>query len=310
MGNSNIDERKAFEEEQARLAIEYARMNDKKQSNKKKGVIFGVTSLVCLIIAGIIVFTAVIIPNKYTKAKSLLETGNYAEAQSLFVELKNYKDSKELAEKYRIYNCVEGDIVTFGNYEQDNNTSNGKEPIEWQVLAKDGNKVLVISKYILDYKEYDEDFSITDYETYRSTWETSPLRRWLGSIFLNDAFSKEEQLQIVTTSIKNPASSFGVGGCDNTSDKVFLLSHSEFERYFEYYSSGKTSATTYATMKHQDKHGYFYESNCSWWLRTSGNRTYAYLAFEPDEYKLKLEGINVFAYTGIRPAVWIDISEK
>ena len=27
-----------------------------------------------------------------------------------------------------------GDIITFGSYEQDNDTSNGAEPIEWRVL--------------------------------------------------------------------------------------------------------------------------------------------------------------------------------
>lgn len=31
-------------------------------------------------------------------------------------------------------NANVGDIVKFGSYEQDNNTENGAEPIEWQVL--------------------------------------------------------------------------------------------------------------------------------------------------------------------------------
>lgn len=47
-----------------------------------------------------------------------------------------------------------GDTFTFGHYEQDNNSSNGKEPIEWLVLDRKGNEVLVISKYCLDSKPY------------------------------------------------------------------------------------------------------------------------------------------------------------
>ena len=43
-----------------------------------------------------------------------------------------------------------GDTITFGTYEQDNNTSNGKEAIEWTVLDKNGMSVLLISKQALD----------------------------------------------------------------------------------------------------------------------------------------------------------------
>ena len=47
-----------------------------------------------------------------------------------------------------------GNIFTFGRYEQDNDTSNGSEAIEWQVLDVQGNNVFIISKYILDIKPY------------------------------------------------------------------------------------------------------------------------------------------------------------
>ncbi len=43
-----------------------------------------------------------------------------------------------------------GDVIYFGSYEQDNNLSNGKEEIEWIVLAKENRKALLISKYALD----------------------------------------------------------------------------------------------------------------------------------------------------------------
>ncbi|MBP3696995.1 MAG: hypothetical protein J6J45_05560, partial [Clostridia bacterium] len=66
-----------------------------------------------------------------------------------------------------------GDYITFGSYEQDNDLSNGKEPIEWLVLDKQDGKVLVISKYALDAKPYNDEYVDV-------TWETCTLRSWLN----------------------------------------------------------------------------------------------------------------------------------
>ena len=51
-----------------------------------------------------------------------------------------------------------GDSIVFGAYEQDDDESNGKEPIEWLVLEKKNNRLLVISRYALDCKRYNESF--------------------------------------------------------------------------------------------------------------------------------------------------------
>ena len=62
-----------------------------------------------------------------------------------------------------------GDTIIFGTYEQDNNPDNGPEPIEWDVLdSKDGN-VLVVSKYVLDWKEYQTPTSART----TATWESA-----------------------------------------------------------------------------------------------------------------------------------------
>ena len=42
------------------------------------------------------------------------------------------------------------DTVTFGSYPQSDINGATKEPIEWIVLEKRGNKALLLSKYILD----------------------------------------------------------------------------------------------------------------------------------------------------------------
>lgn len=50
-----------------------------------------------------------------------------------------------------------GDIIESGSYEQDNNISNGKGPIEWIVLENEDNHALLISLNCLDYKTYNTD---------------------------------------------------------------------------------------------------------------------------------------------------------
>lgn len=80
-------------------------------------------------------------------------------------------------------NVKVGDYVTFGSYEQDNDTSNGKEPVEWLVLDVQSDKALLLSKYVLDEKAYNDE------EIY-VTWEGCSLRNWLNNDFTNSAFTK------------------------------------------------------------------------------------------------------------------------
>ena len=105
-----------------------------------------------------------------------------AEEPDLISELETEPDV--LGVSYKV-----GDIIKFGHYEQDGNTSYGKEEIEWEVLKVESDRVLVVSKYALDCKPYNTEY--TDV-----TWETCSLRQWLNSTFLNTAFSAEEQKKI------------------------------------------------------------------------------------------------------------------
>ena len=93
-----------------------------------------------------------------------------------------------------------GDTVFFGSYEQDNETSNGKEDIEWLVLAKENNRLLVVSQYGLDCQQYNTN------ET-EVTWENCTLREWLNEDFFHAAFSDREKAMIPTVTVsadKNP----------------------------------------------------------------------------------------------------------
>lgn len=47
-----------------------------------------------------------------------------------------------------------GDCVAFGRYEQDNDSSNGPETIEWTVLDVQGDQALLLSRFPLEQVPY------------------------------------------------------------------------------------------------------------------------------------------------------------
>lgn len=80
--------------------------------------------------------------NRYDRAIKYVDSGDYESACTLLEGL-SYKDSKDKLlsiksryEQHFMKKANVGDKVSFGKYEQDNQSSNGKENIEWIVLAK------------------------------------------------------------------------------------------------------------------------------------------------------------------------------
>lgn len=147
--------------EKERIA-EIARKEAERIAKRNKKIAIITTPIVCAIIAFIIILNTVIIPNgKYNDAITLMDAGNIVEAYEALVALEGYKDSTDKAnsiyDKYKVEKlkvAKVGDYVFFGAYEQDNNTANGKENIEWLVLEVKDGKALVTSKYALDCKPY------------------------------------------------------------------------------------------------------------------------------------------------------------
>jgi len=154
-----------------------------------------------------------------------------------------------------------GSYVTFGHYEQDNDTSNGPEPIEWLVLEKSGDTVTLISRYGLDAKPYHT-------ELMDITWQNCSLRAWLNGAFLSSAFTSAEQAKLQTVTVKaedNPY--YGTEAGNDTQDKVYLLSISEALNLFANDEARKCWSTAYAVAR-----GAWTISNgtCWWWLRSPG----------------------------------------
>ena len=197
-----------------------------------------------------------------------------------------------------------GAIVIFGHYEQDNDKSNGQEPIEWVVLAKEGSKVLLISRYGLNAHCYHK-------ETPYPTWAKSDIRNWLNSTFLNEAFTPAEQAGIVTTTVSTPSYYGNSGGAD-TQDKIWLLSREEAEKYYRHDASRKAVPTVYAVARG----AWQYDGNniasklngegcCWWWLRSPGYISNSASSVYGDG---SLNFINVYyAINAVRPAFWLNL---
>ena len=163
---------------------------------------------------------------------------------------------------------------------------------------KDG-KALVISKYALDCKQYNTNY--TDV-----TWETCTLRKWLNNDFLGAAFSAEEKAMIPTVTVsadKNPEYITNPGNA--TQDQVFLLSVKEANKYFSSDSARQCEPTDYAVANGVWKSG---SGSCWWWLRSPGGNqcTAAIVNYDGDVGE---DGLSVVDDSdAVRPALWIDLN--
>ena len=187
------------------------------------------------------------------------------------------------------------ELEEFGNYQ-------GKK-IEWIILAIEGTKVLLLSKYALDCQPYNEGRE-------NVTWERSSIRHWLNDSFLNSAFTVDEQKQILVTTViadKNP--NYNTNPGNNTNDKIFLLSIAETDKFFSSDSERICEQTNYAYAKSRDIYPITVGYKCYWWLRSPGNyqNTAAIVGYLGSIQKMgKLAVEEKYA---VRPALWVNLGE-
>ena len=122
--------------------------------------------------------------------------------------------------------------VVLGSYPQNDILGKKKEPIEWYVLEKrkEKGKALLISKYILDCKEYQGKRCSSNSQKDESEylwWGNTSLRSFLNNEFYNLAFSKKEKENIMKIEITYRQDRI------NTYDNVTCLSLSELDKYFD-----------------------------------------------------------------------------
>ena len=320
-----LKEREEAAEKRAEEEREFLRSEQIRIMNRNHKIVYGTLWAFIIMMMCMLAFkmfeSIIIIPNKkYNSAMELYNKGKYESAIALFEGLGEYKDSKAqiencrygiAVEKYgketaeKVYSINVGDIYTFGFYEQDNDTSNGKEPIDWIVLDKKDVSLLLISKQAIDCSEY-----IINYKSYsNATWNASSVRKWLNDAFYYDAFSNEEQSIIQTTAIPVDKSSQYITSMANpTNDKIFILNIQEAERYFASDVERLCGATKYAINRGADIDAD--SGDCCWWLRSSGEKQYTVAYIQNNgsiSYNGEIADNNQFC---IRPALWIDFSHE
>ena len=207
----------------------------------------------------------------YLRAEELRKNGQYLEACSIYLTIKGYRDVDEIIEKDgNIANqskFMVGNYVIFGSYPQTQN-GNDKTPIEWLVLENDGETALLISRYALDCKPYNEKGEVI-------TWEKCTLRGWLNNEFFDEAFSVEEEQSILQSDVsadKNPEYTTNPGNA--TKDEVFLLSVVEANKYFKSDDARICAPTDYAIQQGaytSDTTKVAGRNACWWWLRSPGS---------------------------------------
>ena len=289
--------RKAEKEKQ-----EAIRKKEAERAAKKRKTALGIIAAVAVAcIAAFFVVTKVIIPNNdYNTAVALIESGDYIAAYEALDNLNDYKDSTELQTSIKsdyqkaLFNAADvGESIYFGSYEQDNDTSNGKEETEWEVLAKEDGKILMVSKYALDCQRYNTSYT-------EITWENCSLRKWMNGTFMDAVFSSEEAAMIATTT--NPDS--------DTEDQVFLLSIAEAAKYFTSDDARMCVPTAYAIAQGantSDSCSVGGNATCWWWLRSHGLNSRSAVRV-PTNGSINYRGHDVdSADVCVRPALWINL---
>lgn len=271
---------------------------------KRKRVIRStiIGALIFVTILGVIFLTRnkLIPAHRYSAAMDLISDGKISEACAILSQLSHYKDSDASLERYSrqiMVDAMVGDIVYWGRYEQDNKTINGKEIIQWRVLDKRQNRLLLMSEKSLDEKPY-------NMKAVDVTWETCTLRDWLNNTFVHEAFSSDEKSVIIRTELVNEDNAeYGTDGGSNTFDDVFILSFNEVKIYLPEEASRLGSETTFAIFQYDKLNVDF----PTWWLRSMGiDNKRAMTVSETGD--IMTDGSFVEFNEPIRPAIWVDLS--
>ena len=192
--------------------------------------------------------------------------------------------------------------IYFGNFEFNDGFSGLKQPLEWFVLDVDevNNKVLLLSRSLVDLEGYANCPIFGN--GYKTSWSTSYLRIWLNSDFFDKTFNAEEKTLICPTHI-SPMKRLH----KKTLDRVFLLSETEYKKYFPD-GYGKTYIRNISIITPKLVEVKF--EKWDWWLRDVSEHDDSLVkcvSASGDEIFLADSNSNEH---GVRPAMWVKYDEK
>ena len=256
-------------------------------------------------------------PNgNYTEGE-IISFGSFPQskkADEITVDRNDYKDTGY----FRYYKGSDGEWYVYsGEYYK-------VEPIKWKVITTNYNgsgKTLLLAENIISFCPYYADYTrtIDSITIYNNNYKHSEIRaylnglsyitkasendeqkisdNWLNKGFLQTAFNEEEQAKIAVTDVDNSSKSYA---CEDTLDKLFLLSNLELEDP-EYGFACKifddTQIREYTDFANTEYLAIF------WWLRTPDNeddkKSYAVLQNFYKEWESS-------AKLGVVPALCLD----
>lgn len=269
----------------------------RQEERKRKRILIIAVCVAVAIAAAAAAYLFVIRPAIITsQAKGFVAAGDYKSAADLY-DGQGMADEAKACRLSVLANLEVGDTVVFGSYEQDGNTANGAEAIEWVALAKEGDKTLLVSRYALDCQPYNTSRTSV-------TWEDCTLRSWLNGSFLSVAFTEGERALIDDTRVTNADNGeYDTPGGNPTVDKVFLLSIDEAEKYFSSDGDRVCAATAHAK---QQGAGTGSGGGCDWWLRSPGDDS-DNAAKVGSVGRVDAGGWSVVRVNyAVRPALWVN----
>lgn len=174
------------------------------------------------------------------------------------------------------------------------------EPIKWNILKKENGKAFIMTEMILDSQVFDPYASSSKYISPR--YEHSYIREWLNKTFYEIAFATLQKEIIEITEVDNSAKSTGDESneyiCENTKDKIFLLSHEEAITFLDFDES-IVYGTDYAKCQGFSSNLFIY------WLRSLSSRG----DFVQEIYMNSVIGsfMNYCTYIGVRAVCNINL---
>jgi hypothetical protein len=253
---------------------EIARLTGAKNRRFKTILITACAIAALVVIAGI-VFTQVVVPLQEQAA----EEARIAEEQA------------RVSEEIQALSTAQiGSTVEFGHYEQDNDESNGAEPVSWILLAVEDGKALLLAEKGLDFKQYNSAVKSSKYTyVYNCEYASSQVKTWLEQEFETQVFS-EKELALLT-------------------DSATLLTEDEFNNLVPdaYRKCSLTECAYQKRLTYQQQKQYTsidYEYESEWWLKSGKSEWCALIEKDGSTH----DGIMPTVSFAVRPAIWVNVN--
>ena len=231
----------------------------------------------------------------YLLGSAYLEQSDFEKAYDAFRTIRGYRDVDDMLQTWRLRQVAQGRTgkrskytvgrcIGLGKYMQSAGCDQS-ETVEWMIICRDDNRVLLTTRYILTASAFSANQS--------GDYMSSKVRSYLNGPFLQECFDgKLLQSLIPQENLEG--------------DKVFLLSRDECDDYLlngKWQYKNRAAAKSWARAQGVAVTGSHHVGN--YWLRDLSSSESGALAVRQDGSYSVIAAND--ATVGIRPAVWIDL---